>query len=176
MAVLKSTTVNGSLIATSTITSTGDITSSNGYLKTTKNGNTVTIGSQNSGFCHIYNTANIPFIFNNTVTTTAGDLGTTGYTFSKGRFKTTLYVGSLWNDSTSAAGVIIQGTGGIDLYHNATPYIDFHYANSTSDYTSRIIEEASGRIAVTRLRIINTTDVGGTTNSNPPFSIGPLTG
>ena len=29
------------------------------------------------------------------------------------------------------------------------PYIDFHYNNSTSDYTSRIIEQASGDLVVT---------------------------
>jgi hypothetical protein len=45
MAVLKSTTVNGSLTSTSTITATSDIITSGGLFKTTKNGNTVTIGS-----------------------------------------------------------------------------------------------------------------------------------
>ena len=45
------------------------ITSSNGYLKSTCNSNTVTIGSQNSGFCHIYNSADIPFIFNKQIQT-----------------------------------------------------------------------------------------------------------
>lgn len=35
-----------------------------GYLKSTNNSNTVTIGSQNTGFCHITNSANIPFWFN----------------------------------------------------------------------------------------------------------------
>ena len=53
----------------------------NGYLISTCNGNTVNIGSQNSGWCHIYNSASIPFIFNNTVCTTTGDLGTASYPF-----------------------------------------------------------------------------------------------
>lgn len=35
-----------------------------GTIKATKNGNTVSIGSQNSSCCHIYNSANIPFYFN----------------------------------------------------------------------------------------------------------------
>ena len=41
-------------------------------------------------------------------------------------------------------------TAPIELYPlgNATPYIDFHYDNSSSDYTSRIIEYASGAIEV----------------------------
>ena len=36
----------------------------NGLLKSEWNGNIVTIGSQNSSWCHIYNSANIPFYFN----------------------------------------------------------------------------------------------------------------
>lgn len=39
--------------------------------------------------------------------------------------------------------------GGIEISHATTPYIDFHYANSSADYTSRIIEQASGRLAIT---------------------------
>lgn len=35
--------------------------------------------------------------------------------------------------------------GGFELYHD-TPYIDFHFANSTVDYTSRIIESAKGTL------------------------------
>lgn len=36
---------------------------------------------------------------------------------------------------------------GLELYH-ATPYIDFHFGNSDADYTSRIIESASGTLDV----------------------------
>lgn len=35
----------------------------------------------------------------------------------------------------------------IELYH-ATPFIDFHYGNSTVDNTSRIIESASGTLSI----------------------------
>lgn len=35
-----------------------------GLLASTKNGNTVAIGSQTTGFCHFQNSANIPFYFN----------------------------------------------------------------------------------------------------------------
>ena len=38
-----------------------------GLLKSTSNGNTVSIGSRNSSCCHIYNSANIPFYFNRIV-------------------------------------------------------------------------------------------------------------
>ena len=55
------------------------ITASNGQLKATANSNTVTIGSQNASFCHIYNSVSIPFIFNNSIWTTKGALiGSTG--------------------------------------------------------------------------------------------------
>lgn len=39
----------------------------------------------------------------------------------------------------------------IELYPvgSGSPYIDFHYDKSTSDYTSRIIEQASGNLMVT---------------------------
>lgn len=50
-------------------------TISGGLLKITNNSNTVTIGSQNTSFTHIYNSANIPFIFNKSVLTTGGTLG-----------------------------------------------------------------------------------------------------
>jgi len=36
--------------------------------------------------------------------------------------------------------------GGFAELYYSTPYIDFHYNNSTSDYTSRIIESASGSL------------------------------
>ena len=36
---------------------------------------------------------------------------------------------------------------GIELYHN-TPFIDFHFGNSTTDYTSRIIESSSGTLHI----------------------------
>lgn len=37
--------------------------------------------------------------------------------------------------------------GGLELYH-ATPFIDFHFGRNTADYTSRIIETASGTLSI----------------------------
>ena len=62
-------------------TVTGNITS-NGLLKSTNSNNTVTIGSQNNSFTHIYNSASIPFIFNNSILTTSGSLGNNTYPFT----------------------------------------------------------------------------------------------
>ena len=62
-----------------------------GLLTSTANSNTVTIGSQNSSWTHIYNSANIPFIFNNSIQTTTGNLGSTSYPFNN------LYIGATGN-------------------------------------------------------------------------------
>lgn len=70
-----------------------------GLVKITKNSNTTTIGSQNTTFCHIYNSANIPFIFNNTVATTTGNLGTNAYPWNN------LYIGP-----SNGAGIYYKGT------------------------------------------------------------------
>lgn len=46
---------------------------------------------------------------------------------------------------TCAANLIMNN--GIELYH-ATPYIDFHYANSTEDYTARIISTSTSMLRI----------------------------
>lgn len=64
--VAPSSSLPGLSIPKSTIYSniTGGYVYANGLLKSTNYDNTVTIGSQNSSYCHIYNSANIPFYFN----------------------------------------------------------------------------------------------------------------
>lgn len=42
----------------------------------------------------------------------------------------------------------LRNEGAVELFH-ATPFIDFHFGKSTADYTSRIIESASGTITIT---------------------------
>ena len=37
--------------------------------------------------------------------------------------------------------------GPIEMY-GSPPYIDFHFNNSTADYTSRIIEESPGHLSI----------------------------
>ena len=71
---------SGALTTSSTITASGDISTTAGLIKITKNGNTTTIGSQNATWCHIYNSNRVGFIFNNKVCTTGGgSLGDTQY-------------------------------------------------------------------------------------------------
>ena len=50
----------------------GTMTANGGYLKSTANSNTVTIGSQNTSYCHIENSANIPFYFNKVIQSDGG--------------------------------------------------------------------------------------------------------
>lgn len=57
-----------------------------GVLKSTNNGNTVSIGSLNSSCCHIYNSANIPFYFNKNILVNGNTLSSITYkdvSFSK---------------------------------------------------------------------------------------------
>ena len=54
-------------------------------------------------------------------------------------------VGTFSSDFTVSG--TLRGNAGLELYH-ATPFIDFHYGNSTADYTSRIIENASGTLSI----------------------------
>lgn len=41
----------------------------------------------------------------------------------------------------------ITGKNAVELYYS-TPFIDFHFGNSSANYTARIIEEASGTLSV----------------------------
>ena len=55
------------------------------------------------------------------------------------------------NITTGSGGGLLSGFQGIELNTNGTlstsgGYVDFHYNGSSSDFTSRIIEDASGRL------------------------------
>lgn len=61
------------------------------------------------------------------------------------RFTQLLYVGNAENSGNSL--VRINPAGSIGLY-GSTPFLDFHYGNSSADFTSRIIEAAEGVIII----------------------------
>lgn len=44
---------------------------------------------------------------------------------------------------------------GIELYGSSYPFIDFHYGNSSADYTSRIIESSSGVLKINEVSLSN---------------------
>ena len=81
----------------------------------------------------------------------SGTFGTTGNVSVGGSLNVT-------GASTCTGGITISGEStfnnkvnfkgnGVELYHTS-PYMDFHFNNSTTDYTSRIIEESSGIITI----------------------------
>lgn len=53
--------------------------------------------------------------------------------------------GSVTFSNVTTTGLTTKGE--VEIY-GSQPHLDFHYGNSTSDYTSRIIESASGKIDV----------------------------
>lgn len=67
--------------------------------------------------------------------------------FSNGYFTTGIYIGPANTSANSGSNVSVIGAGNIELSYS-TPHIDFHYNNSTSDYTHRIIAQ-SGNLQIT---------------------------
>lgn len=67
--------------------------------------------------------------------------------FSNGYFTTGIYIGPVNTSADSGSNVSVIGAGNIELSYS-TPHIDFHYNNSTSDYTHRIIAQ-SGNLQIT---------------------------
>lgn len=99
------------------------------------------------------------FILNSSgnVTIGASDLALTNYKLyvaGTGRFtgdtliQGGLSVASVFSDGTAGvAGVFLRNEGGIEISHASTPYIDFHFANSTSDFNHRFIARADNIFA-----------------------------
>lgn len=118
----------------SDVTASVDIITSDGLLKSTKNGNTVTIGSQNSSWCHIYNSANVPFILNKGLSTTGGDLGTASYK---------------WGNLYLSGNAQIDGT-------IETKYVDLHASSGgATDYDCRLTTNAGSNTGEGFLHINN---------------------
>lgn len=74
-------------------------------------------------------------------------IGQTAQRWARGYFVSGVNVGAANSASTSGDSNTTIGAGIIELSHS-TPFIDFHYNNSTADYTSRIIEGLSGQLTV----------------------------
>ena len=128
----------------------GELSVSN-LIKSTLNGNTVTIGSQNADFCHIYNTANIPFIFNKTVATTSGNLGTTSYPWNN------LYIGK-----SNGAGIYYVGSASTQRMIRFIDNANDTYGNGISIGGGGLTVLGSGESADTILSNLSLTAAGGT--------------
>ena len=64
--------------------------------------------------------------------------------------------GSITTDSSLTGNNLKIEGGSFELYGTSsvpTAYIDFHYAGATGDYTSRIIESASGELSVNKVKM-----------------------
>lgn len=89
-----------------------------GLLKATNNGNTVSIGSKNSSWCHIYNSANIPFYFNEDLYVNGRKLN--GYNV-------------LYNNSSGSNGTITLNDSAINYNHLQIFYRSNDYWYSSVD-------------------------------------------
>lgn len=67
--------------------------------------------------------------------------------FNNGYFTQAIYIGDINTNNNSGSNNALVSRGYIELNH-VNPYIDFHYNNSTSDYTHRIIA-CDGRFEIT---------------------------
>lgn len=107
-----------------------------GLLKSTSNGNVVSIGSQNSSWCHIYNSANIPFYFNRIVYANNGHR-LIGYK-------------EIYSNNTGV-------TGTITLSESAANFnmLEIFYHGDTDTYSSLRIWSPNGRRVALDLSYIN---------------------
>lgn len=66
--------------------------------------------------------------------------------------------GGITTDSALTGNSLKVEGGSVEIHGTTsvtTPYIDFHYGTSTSDYTSRIIENASGELTVNGTKFVD---------------------
>lgn len=74
-------------------------------------------------------------------------IGYSSRRFNNGYFTQAIYIGDINTNNISGSNNTLVSRGYIEL-NNVNPYIDFHYGNSTADYTHRIIAY-SGRFEIT---------------------------
>lgn len=127
-----------------------NVYASGGYLTSTNNGNTVTIGSANSSWCHFGNSANIPFYFNRT-TAIDGDLGTTSYPVKN------IYIGK-----SNGAGIYYVGSASTQRMIRFIDNANDVYGNGISIGGGGLTVLGSGESADTILSNLGLTAAGGT--------------
>lgn len=129
-------TTTGRITCGENIIAAGNIGTTNGFIASTKNGNTVTIGSQNTGLCHFMNSAGIPFYFNKDVlingniypySTTPYSCGTSANPWTNTYTKALTLNGSGVNDfivSNTNSGIwhILKYNSGIAIMYGAKAY------------------------------------------------------
>ena len=135
------------------IKNSGSTIDSNGYITTprlliTANSNTLTIGAQNASFCHIYNSANIPFIFNQGIQVTGNkDLGTSQYDWKDLYLSGSIKKVKSTSDNTTYTLTLPNQTGTIALTSDI-PSLD-NYVTLNTAQTISGKKTFSGGIAIT---------------------------
>lgn len=139
------TSISGDMTGVGSISASGDIATSNGLFKSTKNGNTLTIGSQNATWCHFANSADVKFHFNKEVHSAGGfkiyntshGLSSTGaLTAATGSFTSTLAVTStstFTGKTTHNGGLLVAAGKSLEL---GTSKIVYNSANGCLEITA----------------------------------------
>lgn len=82
------------------------------------------------------------------------------------------------NGLESGNGITVRNQG-LELYSSTYPFIDFHYGNSSADYTSRIIESSSGVLKINEVSLssgqVTATKVTQTSDERLKENINPIT-
>ena len=136
--------IAGTGLSGGTITGSGTIAIDSTYQTHISHGETA-YGWGNHADAGYWKSSNHPTTLSGYAITDAVNSSTTfwGQSVSSGAVKGSIYAGS--------DGGIIDGFHSIELNSNGTlsgygGFIDFHFNGSSSDYTSRIIEDANGRL------------------------------
>lgn len=114
----------------------------------------VGIGGDNDNAYKLYVNGTLG-VTNNILPLTNGgaNIGATTERWATGYFSRALNIGEVNSGIATGSENTYIGVGFVEL-SGGTPFIDFHYKNSTNDYTNRIIEGLSGELTVTgKLRI-----------------------
>ena len=119
------------------INSVGTITSTNGYLRSTCNSNTVTIGSQNTSYCHISSSAAIPFWFNQSIQIATGKtIGAAGTAYRPYQ----LYLGRNTTSDSKAlnsANPLIEFSNADRSQYGQIIYTDFNNQGGSDSFSFR---------------------------------------
>ena len=136
------------------IKNSGSTIDTNGYITTprllvTANSNTLSIGAQNASFCHIYNSANIPFIFNQGLQVTGNkDLGTSQYDWKDLYLSGSIKKVKSTSDNTTYTLTLPNQTGTIALTSDI-PSLD-NYVTLDGVQTISGKKTFSGGLAITK--------------------------
>lgn len=136
--------------ACSTLTASGDITTSGKVIVGTGGSNGSAVGSDAASNIYLANSAGVPLVADGLVVrrgsaATNGQLGNTTYRWANiysvnGNFSGAVSIPDLTGLARiEFTGTSSSGNGG---------YLDFHFNGSTADYTSRIVETASGLLRI----------------------------